>query len=88
MFRGKDFLAALDQHAREAVGMLLIRLHGQANGVNEMFWGLWLLRFGWLVARLHFLPRSRSRSMDSPMSQVAKTRNFLLIVLSDWKSGR
>jgi hypothetical protein len=57
VFRGGDALAALDQHTREAIGMLLIRLHGQSNGVNEMFWGLWLLPFGWLVARSRFLPR-------------------------------
>jgi hypothetical protein len=37
--------------------MLLIRMHGQANGINQTFWGLWLLPFGWLVARSGFLPR-------------------------------
>ena len=37
--------------------MVLIRLHGQANGINQMFWGLWLLPFGWLVVRSRFLPR-------------------------------
>ena len=57
VFRGGDALAAFDQHTRETIGMLLIRLHGQSNGVNEMFWGLWLLPFGWLVARSRFLPR-------------------------------
>jgi hypothetical protein len=57
VFRGGGALAAFDQHTREAIGMLLIRLHGQSNGVNEMFWGLWLLPFGWLVARSRFLPR-------------------------------
>jgi hypothetical protein len=57
VFRPGDALAAFDQHSREAIGMLLIRLHGQANGVNEMFWGLWLLPFGWLVVRSQFLPR-------------------------------
>jgi hypothetical protein len=32
-------------------------MHGQANGINQTFWGLWLLPFGWLVARSGFLPR-------------------------------
>lgn len=36
--------------------MLFLRLHGQGNAVNEMFWGLWLLPFG-LLARSHFIPR-------------------------------
>ena len=57
VFRGGDAFAAFDQHTREAIGMLFIRLHGQSNGVNEMFWGLWLLPFGWLVVRSRFLPR-------------------------------
>ena len=37
--------------------MLLISLHGQAVGINQTFWGLWLLPFGWLVVRSRFLPR-------------------------------
>jgi len=57
VFRGGDTFAAFDGHAREAMGMLLIRMHGQANGINQTFWGLWLLPFGWLVVRSRFLPR-------------------------------
>ena len=57
VFRGGDAFAGFDGHTREAVGMLLIRMHGQANGINQMFWGLWLLPFGWVVVRSRFLPR-------------------------------
>jgi hypothetical protein len=57
VFRGDGGLAVLDPHARQAIGMLLIRLHSQANGINQTFWGLWLLPFGWLVVRSRFLPR-------------------------------
>lgn len=57
VFRGGDSFSGLDAHTREAVGMLLIRMHGQANGINQTFWGLWLLPFGWLVVRSRFLPR-------------------------------
>jgi hypothetical protein len=56
VFRG-DALGTLDPHTRQAIGMLLIQMHGQANGINQMFWGLWLLPFGWLVVRCGFLPR-------------------------------
>jgi hypothetical protein len=49
--------AAFDTHMREAIGMLLVQMHGQAHGINQMFWGLWLLPFGWLVVRSRFLPR-------------------------------
>jgi hypothetical protein len=37
--------------------MLLIRMHGQANSINQTFWGLWLLPFGSLVVQSRFLPR-------------------------------
>ena len=57
VFRGGPSLAAFDQRTREAVGMLFIRLHSQGTLVNETFWGLWLLPFGWLVVRSRFLPR-------------------------------
>lgn len=57
VFRGGDSFAGLDAPAREAIGLLLIRIHGQANGINQTFWGLWLLPFGWLVVRSRFLPR-------------------------------
>ena len=57
VFRGGDSFAGFDEHTRLAVGMLLIRMHGQANSINQVFWGLWLLPFGWLVVRSRFLPR-------------------------------
>lgn len=57
VFRGSDAFAAFDPHLREAVGMLLVQTHNQGIGVNQMFWGLWLLPFGWLVVRSRFLPR-------------------------------
>ena len=37
--------------------MLLVRVHGQANAINQMFWGLWLLPFGSLVVKSRFSPR-------------------------------
>jgi len=57
LFRGADFLAVLDKPQRDALGMLFLRLHGQGNYVNELFWGLWLFPFGGLVMRSRFLPR-------------------------------
>ncbi len=57
VFRNGASFAALDQHTRETIGMLLISMHGQATGINQAFWGLWLLPFGWLIVRSRFLPR-------------------------------
>src|SRR6516162_5651984 len=39
VWRGDDAFAVFDGHTREAIGMFLIRMHGQANSMNQMFWG-------------------------------------------------
>jgi hypothetical protein len=57
VFRGGDAFAAFDDHTRQAIGMLLVSMHGQGAGINQMFWGLWLLPFGGLVVRSGFMPR-------------------------------
>jgi hypothetical protein len=57
VFRGRDAFGGFDPATWNAIGMLLIRVHGQANGINQMLWGLWLLPFGWLVVHCCFLPR-------------------------------
>ena len=57
LFRGGDFLGVLDTAQRQALGMLFIRLHGQGNVINEIFWGLWLLPMGLLVIQSRFMPK-------------------------------
>jgi hypothetical protein len=57
LFRGGEFLAVLDKPQRDALAMLFVRLHGQGNVINEIFWGLWLIPFGVLVIKSRFLPR-------------------------------
>lgn len=57
LFRGGDFLVAFDKAQLNALAMLFLRLHGQGQYINEIFWGLWLLPFGLLVYRSGFLPR-------------------------------
>ena len=57
LIRGTDFLGAFETPQRYALGMLFLRLHGQGEMMNEIFWGLWLFPFGLLVFRSGFLPR-------------------------------
>jgi hypothetical protein len=57
VFLNNTAFTAFDEHTRQTIGMLLISMHGQAIGINQIFWGLWLLPFGWLVVRSRFLPR-------------------------------
>jgi hypothetical protein len=56
-FRGADFLAMFDKAQRDALGMFFIKLHTQGIFIDEIFWGVWLFPFGWLVFRSGFLPR-------------------------------
>lgn len=57
LIHGTEFLAAFETPQRYALGMLFLRLHGQGEMMNEIFWGLWLFPFGLLVFRSGFLPR-------------------------------
>lgn len=56
-FRGSGELGVFDRQQLNALGMLFLGLHSQANVVNEILWGLWLLPFGVLVMKSGFLPR-------------------------------
>ena len=49
--RGADFLSVFDKPQRDALVMLLLRLH------DAMLWGLWLIPLAILVYRSRFLPR-------------------------------
>ena len=57
LFRGGNFLTVFNKDQLDALGLLFVRLHGQGNVINEIFWGLWLFPFGILVYRSRFLPR-------------------------------
>jgi hypothetical protein len=55
--RGPDFLSVFDKPQRDALVMLLLRLHDQQITAAEILWGLWLLPLAILVYRSRFLPR-------------------------------
>jgi hypothetical protein len=55
--RGADFLSVFDKPQRDALVMLLLRLHDHQNTAAEILWGLWLLPLAILVYRSRFLPR-------------------------------
>jgi hypothetical protein len=50
-------VAALGATEREALGMLFVDLHTWGVMAEEVFWGIWLLPFGYLVIRSGFVPR-------------------------------
>jgi hypothetical protein len=57
LVRGGGYLTVFDKPQRDALARLFLDLHHQLDLANEIFWGLWLIPFGLLVYRSHFLPR-------------------------------
>ena len=57
LIRGADFLSVFDKPQRDALAMLFLDLHFQGFIVAQVFWGLWLIPFGFLVFKSGFLPR-------------------------------
>lgn len=57
LLSGAPELSALTGAQRDALAMLFLQLHNHGVLAVEIFWGLWLLPFGWLVFRSRFLPR-------------------------------
>jgi hypothetical protein len=55
--QGPGFLSVFDKPQRDALVMLLLRLHDRQNTAAEILWGLWLLPLAMLVYKSHFLPR-------------------------------
>ena len=57
LLRDVEWLSAFDEAQRQAMGMVFLRMRGQATTLAMAFWGLWLLPFGALVFRSGFIPR-------------------------------
>jgi len=57
LLSGAEFLKAFTTEQLHAQVMLALKASGHAALLAELFWGLWLLPFGWLVFRSGFLPR-------------------------------
>jgi len=55
--RGAGFLSVFDKPQRDALVMLLLRLHDLQNTAAEILWGVWLFPLAILVYRSRFLPR-------------------------------
>lgn len=56
LFKG-ELLKTFDVSQRQDLAMLLLRINDYGTIVLEMFWGLWLFPFGYLVYRSNFIPR-------------------------------
>lgn len=57
LVKGADFLSVFDEHQRDALAMLFLRLHSQMDVAAEVLWGLWLFPLALLTIRCNFLPK-------------------------------
>ena len=53
---GDSFLSVFDRSQLDALAYLFIRLHSQSSQAIQIFWGLWLFPFGFLVYKSRFIP--------------------------------
>jgi len=54
---GADFLSVFDKPQLESAAYAFLRLHSQAYQIIQIFWGLWLFPFGFLVYQSRFIPK-------------------------------
>ena len=57
LLSGADYLNAFDTGQLQAQVMTLLQLYGNGTLVVQVFWGLWLFPFGYLVYKSGMLPR-------------------------------
>jgi hypothetical protein len=57
LMHGATFLSVFNQSQLNALALASLDQHSLGLVVNAIFWGLWLLPFGFLVYRSGFIPR-------------------------------
>ena len=57
LLSGADHLAAVDLDQLHAQMMVLLNMHEDGILIAQIFWGLWLFPFGYLVFKSGFLPK-------------------------------
>lgn len=54
---GADFLSVFEKPQLDAVAYAFLRLHSHGLQIIQIFWGLWLFPFGFLVYKSRFIPK-------------------------------
>lgn len=57
LLSGADYLKAFEANQLHAQAMLFLDLYNHGNSIVEIFWGLWLFPFGYLVFKSGFIPK-------------------------------
>ncbi len=54
---GADFLSVFEKPQLDALAYVFLRLHSQGLQAIQIFWGLWLFPFGFLVYKSRLIPK-------------------------------
>ncbi len=54
---GADFLSVFEKPELDALAYVFLRFHSHGIQAIQIFWGLWLFPFGFLVYRSRFIPK-------------------------------
>jgi hypothetical protein len=57
LLNGAGFLTVFEPNQLHALVMIFLNLQEHGNIIAQIFWGLWLFPFGWLVIKSGFFPR-------------------------------
>jgi len=57
LLNGSGFLNVFEPYQLHALAMTFLNIQEQGLIIVEIFWGLWLLPFGWLVFKSGFFPK-------------------------------
>lgn len=57
LLSGKEYLASLPAEQLQAHVMFFLHMHEHGIQIGHIFWGLWLVPFGYLVFQSRFLPK-------------------------------
>ena len=52
-----DYISAFDENKLQAQVLFYLNSYDNGNKIASIFWGLWLLPFGYLVFKSGFIPR-------------------------------
>ncbi len=55
---GADFLSVFEKPQLDAGAYVFLRLHSHGLQIIQIFWGLWLFPFGFLVYQSRFIPKT------------------------------
>ncbi|MFB3100532.1 MAG: DUF4386 domain-containing protein [Gammaproteobacteria bacterium] len=85
LLSGADFLSVFEKPQLDALAYVFLRLHSQGWQAIQIFWGLWLFPFGFLVYKSRFIPRILGVLLTIAGSAYLLS-SFMFFVLPQYKT--